>query len=164
MVMCWILPGALICPGSWDPAVGPNFVRRGHRAPCHLTPWESPLYQAASPTQAQLWWAASGFPGSSWTAWRRTAWNSLAPTVGPLQWPYMIFPQWKTHSGPEVHGLYCFSSMTTNCVVTESLYKFHSCLSPYGFCCFGVQNSTMWNSTRQKWFLRRNMLDRKRKA
>lgn len=102
--MCWILLGALMCPGSWGPALGPNLVRRGHRAPCHLTPWESPLYQAASPPQAQLWKAASSFPGSSWTAWRRTAWSSLAPPVSPLQSPYMMFPQWKTHSSQRLRS------------------------------------------------------------
>lgn len=103
-VMCWILPGALMRPGSWDTAVGPNLVRRGHRAPCPLTPWGSPLCRAASPTRAHLWKAASGFPGSSCTVWRRTAWSSLVSPVGLLQSPYMIFAQRRTHSSQRLRS------------------------------------------------------------
>lgn len=90
------LPGALMFPEYWDPAVVPNSVR-GRRATCRLTPWESLLYQAASPPQAQLWRTASGFPGSSWPA-RKIARSRLAPPATPLESPYMIFPRWKTHS------------------------------------------------------------------
>lgn len=111
LTMCCILPGVLMCPGSWEPTVGPNLVRRGHRAPCHLTPWESPLYRAASPTR-QLWKTASSFPGSIWTAWRRTARSNLASPVGPLQSPYTMFPQWQTHSGQESTSTACL-----DCVV-----------------------------------------------
>lgn len=171
--MFLLLPGGHTYPGSWEPVVVPNLVRRCRNpqleAACHWVMWASPLCQAALPTQTQPQKTASSSPGLSWTAWK----SSSASPVDPLQSPYMTSPHWKTHSNKRLWTAFitgldwwvvsiCDWMLCADWALVLSLCPPAEPLVMATTCPFSVQKYMSWTKWYQtQWISRRMLFDGK---